>query len=81
MERDTYWQILRKELKIFGTWNSSYSEKQNDWKESLKAMSEKKIDVRPLITHKFALEDCNKAFETIKDKKEFCVKAMLNMNA
>lgn len=81
MERDTYWQILRKELKIFGTWNSSYSENQNDWKESIKAMSEKKIDVRPLITHKFDLADCNKAFETIKDKKEFCVKAMLNMNA
>lgn len=80
LKRDTYWQILRKELKISGTWNSSYNEIKNDWKESLKAMAEKKINVKPLITQKFSLEDCNKAFETIKNKKEFCVKVMLNMN-
>lgn len=81
LKRDTYWQILRKELKICGTWNSSYSEIQNDWKESLKAMAEKKIDVRPLITQKFPLSECNKAFETIKNKEEFCVKVMFNMNS
>lgn len=80
LERDTYWQILRKELKIFGTWNSSYSETSNDWKESLKAMAEKKIDVLPLITQKFLLSDCNKAFEIIKNKEEFCIKVMLIMN-
>ncbi len=81
LKRDTYWQILRKELKICGTWNSSYSEIQNDWKESLKAMAEKKIEVRPLITQKFPLSECNKVFETIKNKEEFCVKVMLNMNS
>ncbi len=50
LEQNTYWQILRKELRIFGTWNSSYCENQNDWKESLKAMVERKINVKPLIT-------------------------------
>lgn len=80
LERDAYWQILRKELKISGTWNSSYGEKQNDWQESLEAMTEKKIDITLLITHRFLLEECNKAFETIKNKEEFCVKVMLNMN-
>lgn len=80
LKKDVYWQILRKELKVFGTWNSSYSEKENDWKESVKAMAEKKIDVKPLITHKFSLSECNEAFETIKAKKEFCLKVMLNMN-
>lgn len=80
LEQNTYWQILRKELSIFGTWNSSYCEKQNDWKESLKAMVERKINVKPLITQRFALKDCNKAFETIKNGEELCVKVMLNMN-
>lgn len=80
LKKDVYWHILRKELKIFGTWNSSYSEVLNDWKESHKAMAEKKIDVRSLITQKFPLSECERAFEIIKNKEEFCVKVMLNMN-
>lgn len=80
LEQNTYWQILRKELNIFGTWNSSFSDSQNDWKESLKAMVENKINVKPLITQNFPLKECNKAFETIRNKEEFCIKVMLNMN-
>jgi len=78
--QNTYWAILRKELKIFGTWNSSYNNMENDWKESLKAMSYGKIDVKPLITHKFLLSDCNKAFEMMKNKTEFYNKVIINMN-
>lgn len=80
LSQDTYWHILRKELKIFGTWNSSYGDLQNDWKESLKAISEGKLNVKPLITHKFPLERVHEAFELMKDRKEFFNKVMLNMN-
>lgn len=80
MTQNTYWHILRKELKISGTWNSSYNSINNDWKESLCAMSEGKIDVKPLITHKYPLSECSKAFEMMKDKKEFYNKVILNMN-
>ena len=75
-----YWHILRKELCVLGTWNSSYNERINDWKESLSAMDEKKIDVTPLITHRFPLCECNKAFEMMKNKTEFYNKVMLIMN-
>ncbi len=80
MDQNTYWAILRKELKIFGTWNSSYNDIENDWRESLNAMSEGKIDVKPLITHKFLLSECNAAFEMMKNKTEFYNKVILNMN-
>lgn len=80
ISRDAYWQILRKELQIFGTWNSSFNDIENDWKESLKAMSEGRIDIKPLITHKFPLQECNKAFEMMKNKTDFYNKVMLNMN-
>ena len=80
MTQSTYWHILRKELRISGTWNSSFNDCENDWKESLKAMSEGKIDVRGLITHKFPLSECNDAFAMIKNRTEFCNKVMLNMN-
>lgn len=80
LSQDAYWQILRKELKMQGTWNSSFNDFQNDWKESLKAMSEGKINVKPLITHKFPLSKCNEVFEMMKNKTEFYSKVMLNMN-
>lgn len=80
LSQNTYWYILRKELKLCGTWNSSYNDTENDWKESLQAMANGQINVKPLITHKFMLEDCNKAFEMMKNKTEFFNKVMLVMN-
>ncbi len=77
---NTYWYILRKELKIYGTWNSSYNDIENDWRESLKAMSEGKINVKSLITHKFPLSKCTEAFEMMKNKTDFYNKVILNMN-
>ena len=80
LTQNTYWHILRKELKICGTWNSSFNDTENDWKESLKAMEDGIINVKPLITHKFPLSKCNEAFEMIKNRSEFYSKVILNMN-
>lgn len=80
LSQNAYWYILRKELKISGTWNSAYNDIQNDWKESLSAMSEKKINVLPLITHRYPLCECNSAFDMMNSKKEFYTKVMLTMN-
>ena len=80
LEQNSYWHILRKELSIRGTWNSSFNDIQNDWRESLIAMAEGKINVKPLITHKYPLERCNEAFLMMKNKVEFYSKVILNMN-
>ena len=80
MTQNTYWHILRKELKISGTWNSSFNDTENDWRESLKAMADGLIDVKPLITHRLPLSRCNEAFEMMKSRSEFYNKVMLNMN-
>lgn len=77
----TYWHILRKELTVLGTWNSSYSELNNDWKESIKAISEGTLKVKALITHRYPLNDCNQAFNMMNERKEFYNKVMLTMNA
>lgn len=79
LTQNTYWHILRKELTVYGTWNSSYNPKQNDWAESLKAMAEGLINVKPLITHVFPLAECNEAFEMMKNRTEFFNKVMLRM--
>ena len=80
MTQNTYWHILRKELKVSGTWNSSYNDIMNDWRDSIKALGEGKINVRPLITHRYSIDDVNEAFEMMKDKREFYNKVMLIMN-
>lgn len=79
LSQNTYWHILRKELTVCGTWNSSYNERQNDWKESLNAMADGKINVKPLITHTYPLSACHQAFEMMKNKTEFFCKVMLTM--
>ena len=79
MSQNTYWQILRKELTVCGTWNSYYNDRQNDWTESLKAIAEGAICVKPLITHKYPLEACHQAFEMMKNRTEFYCKVMLTV--
>lgn len=67
LNKDVYWRILRKELKIKGTWNSNYSKTTNDWKEVAKLMKEENINFSQLITNVYNFEDYKKAFEKVKD--------------
>ncbi len=73
-----YQNILRKELKISGTWNSSYASYENNWKESLVAISKKKIDIKRLITHKIPLKDCLKAVKMMGEGKDFYCKVVID---
>lgn len=80
LTQDGYWKILRKELRLQGTWNSSLSQMQNDWQDSLLAMQNKSLELDPLITHRFALEDYEQAFTVMHKKTEMYCKVMLVMN-
>ena len=76
--QNTYWQILRKQLQIFGTWNSAYNNTpQSDWSIVVDAMSSGAVKVKPLITHRFSLEDMDKGLEIMKSGKEFYSKVMV----
>lgn len=77
LSSEIYQKILRKELTIYGTWNSSFSEKENDWKETLMALSEKKLDIKRIITHRTTLENCLNAIKMMDEHKEFYCKIMI----
>ena len=79
MSQAEYWYILRKELQLFGTWNSSYGEKENDWRDAIDAMSKGIINPETLITHRFSLEEYKEAFELMRDRKGFYQKVMLEV--
>ena len=72
MERDT--QILRKQLSIFGTWNSAYSDThKSDWNLVVDAMAKGMINAKKLITHKFDLATMDKGLDIMKNNTEFFI--------
>ena len=71
-----YWEILRKQLTLKGTWNSSYNDVCNEWRTALEAIASHRIDVRPLISHRFPLSEADKAFGVMRERKEFFNKVM-----
>ena len=72
-------QLMRREVTLFGTWNSDYSAAGNDddWRTVLAAMASKAIDLAPLITHRIRLEDAFDALKMMKEKREFFSKVLI----
>ena len=79
LSQDGYWKILRKELRIVGTWNSSFGQVENDWKDALWGMQEGHLDLRPLITHRFSLAEYKEAFSLMHERREMYGKVMFVM--
>ncbi|MHB8963027.1 MAG: galactitol-1-phosphate 5-dehydrogenase [Saccharofermentanales bacterium] len=77
LSQKTYWEIMRRQLTIKGTWNSSYSEiPRNEWKMAVDAMGSGALPVKSFITHRFALGDGMAPFVMMKERKTFFNKVM-----
>lgn len=77
LSQKAYWELLRKQLKISGTWNSSFvSLPKNDWNLSIKAMEQGKINVKPFITNRISLEQGFQAMQVMNDRSKFFNKVM-----
>lgn len=76
--KNVYWKILRNQLEIKGTWNSSFThEEDDDWHFALKLLSEKRVDYEKLITHEFSLNDLEKGLDIMKNKTDDYIKIMI----
>ncbi len=71
-----YRQILRSELQLLGTWNSSYADFNNDWHDTLEAVSKCELVIRDLITHRLPLANTLDGLTMMLNKKEFFVKVV-----
>lgn len=71
-----YWEILRKQLTLKGTWNSSYNDVRNEWRTALAAM--RVAPHRRASAHlaRFPLSEADKAFGVMRERKEFFNKVM-----
>ena len=76
--RDVYWKILRNQLTITGTWNSSFTgENNDDWHCVLKMITEGSIRPQKLITQRFLMSELDKGLLIMHDKSEEYVKMMI----
>ncbi len=73
-------QLMRREVKLLGTWNSDYSTSGNDddWRTVLQAMATNKLNLSPLITHKVSLTDSMNILKMMKNRSEFYAKVLIH---
>jgi len=77
MEKGVYWKILRNQLTITGTWNSSFAhDSEDDWHYVLNCLAEGRIVPEALISHKVPLERVGECLEMMREKTEHYVKVM-----
>ena len=71
-------QILRKELTIRGTWNSSFAQlPTNEWRVVLDMLATGRLDLRSLITHQVPLSQGIAALEMMRDQRSFYGRVVL----
>ena len=73
-------QAMRRELDIFGTWNSAFSAAGNndDWRTVLSAVASGAVDLDSLVTHRVPLKDSFNALVMMRDQTEFFSKVLIH---
>ncbi len=79
LPKDIYWQILRRQLRLTGTWNSSFipEEDTDDWRKTLDAITSGDLQPEKQITHKLAFEELQTGLAMMKNKREYFNKVMV----
>jgi L-iditol 2-dehydrogenase len=72
-------RMMRRELALVGSWNSSYSASglPDDWRTVLAAVAAGTVRLQPLITHRFALDDALAGLCVLRDRREFVSKVLI----
>lgn len=79
IEKQVYWRILRRQLTIHGTWNSSFvKEKEDDWHLAIDAIQEGKIKPSKQITQRFSFDLLQEGLSVMQDKAVFSNKVMIS---
>lgn len=76
LQRDAYWEILRKQLRLCGTWNSSFKVSHNDWEFVLTLVQAGQLKLQELVTGRYALSQAQEAFDEIRSGDRIHLKSM-----
>lgn len=81
LSQDTYWRILRKQLTLTGTWNSSYGCAESDWEGALEAMFKGKLRIGTVVSHLLAGPELVKGLDIMREKQEIYSKIVIRWGA
>ena len=80
LSQDLYWRILRKQLTLTGTWNSSYGGADSDWIEAVHAMESGKLQTAGVVTHALKKTELEKGLAIMRDGMNTYCKIMLQLD-
>lgn len=79
LDKQIYWKILRRQLTLHGTWNSSFTkEEDDDWHIAIEAIRTGKIKPSGQITQRYSCEELREGLEVLRDKTIFTNKVMIS---
>lgn len=77
LSSEDFSRILRKELVVFGSWNSSFAFLDSDWKKVLDLAGSGSVSFAPLISHRVHLEEAPAFLAGMRERRVFYVKVVL----
>jgi L-iditol 2-dehydrogenase len=77
LSQKTYWELLRRQVSLEGTWNSRYDPpRPDDWNLSLGAMATGRLSATVAVTHRIPLSEGPEAFARIRSRKTLMNKVL-----
>lgn len=78
IDKNSYWKILRKQIRLTGTWNSSFTHsRDDDWNTVLQESANGNLHLKELITHELSFDQLHHGLEIMKNKSEYRNKVMI----
>lgn len=72
LDKNSYWKILRKQIRLTGTWNSGFTHKEeDDWHTVLKECENGNLHLEELITHSLPFDELDMGLQIMRTKSEY----------
>lgn len=69
LDKASYWKLLRNQIRMTGTWNSSFCHsEEDDWHKVMEAYAEGELFLTEFITHRFAFDELKKGLAVAKER-------------
>lgn len=81
LPQNVYWSILRKQLTLTGTWNSSYGNGESDWTETVRAMVDNNLQIDRIVTHILEPKKLIDGLTIMREQRKLFCKVLLQYNA
>lgn len=80
LPQNIYWKILRKQITLTGTWNSSFGNETSDWVKVLQVVQAGILKVDPIITRILNQDELIQGLDTIRNSNEINCRTVIRFS-